>query len=98
MRLKRSSQLLEETEHFSRWRQKEVAKIVHYGVLQDFFEAVVPCISNYCAREIWKTEHFGRWRQEKLRRLSTVGNHNFEEAAGTTYFEAKDDMRTYRCI
>jgi hypothetical protein len=26
--LKRSSQLLEETEHFRRWRQQEVAKIV----------------------------------------------------------------------
>jgi len=31
MRLKRSSHLLEETEHFYRWRQEEVAKIVHCG-------------------------------------------------------------------
>ena len=29
--LKRSSQLLEETEHFCRWRQEKVAKIVQYG-------------------------------------------------------------------
>jgi hypothetical protein len=30
--LNRFSQLLQETEHFCRWRQKKVAKIVPYGL------------------------------------------------------------------
>jgi starch synthase len=34
--------------------KNQVAKIVHCGLPQDSFEALVPCMPNYCAREIWK--------------------------------------------
>jgi hypothetical protein len=68
-------QLLQETDHFSCGRKKQVAKIVHCGLRQDFFEALVPCLPNYHARKIWKKLSISAVGiRKKLRRLSTVGS------------------------
>jgi hypothetical protein len=50
-------------------------KIVHCGLPQDPFEALVLCAPNYCARKFWKklsTSVIGI--KKKLRRLSSVGS------------------------
>jgi hypothetical protein len=69
-------QVLEETEHFHRWRQEQVAKIVLCGLPHDSFEALVPCVPNYCARKFWKKLSISIVGvKKKLRRLSSVGKH-----------------------
>ena len=74
--LKHFSELLEESEHFCRWRQEKVARSVHYGLPQDSFEGLVPCVPNYCAHEIWKKLSISVvGLSNQLRRLSSVGKH-----------------------
>jgi hypothetical protein len=51
-----------------------VAMIVHCGLPQESFEALVPCVPNYCPRKFWKKLSISVIGvSKKLRRLSSVG-------------------------
>jgi hypothetical protein len=71
----RFSQLLEELSISAVGVRNKLRRLFTLGYLRTLFEALVPCVPNYCARKICKkpsTSVVGVNR--KLRRLSSVGS------------------------